>query len=137
KKYIKLSKEIEFIKNYIELEKLRLEKNANVNLSVEGKSDTIEIAPMLFIPFVENSFKHGMKASVNSGFVNILFRVEGNKLNFTISNNKPVLKEKSDESTKMGLENVHRRLDLLYDGKYKLTINEYDKEYKTELVIEI
>lgn len=137
KKSVKLSDEIEFIKNYIELEKLRLEKNTDVNLSVEGNSVTIEIAPMLFIPFIENSFKHGMKASVNGGFVNILFQVNDDNLKFTISNNKPALKEKSDESTKMGLENVRRRLDLLYDRKYKLTINEQDKEYKTELVIEI
>ena len=137
KKSVRLSDEIEFIKNYTELERLRFEKKAKINLNMEGNIDSIEIPPMLFIPFIENSFKHGMKASVNGGFVSILFQVEDEYLNFTISNNKPASEKKPDDSTQMGLENIRRRLNLLYDGKYKLVIKEENEEYHTVLKIRI
>ena len=137
KKTVPLSDEIEFIKTYIELEKLRLEKDADIKISVEGKIETIEIAPMLLIPFIDNSFKHGMKASINGGFVNISFLVDEENLKFIISNSKPVSVNDTNDSTQMGLENVLRRLDLLYNDMYELAVKEENEEYKTELRINI
>jgi sensor histidine kinase YesM len=135
KKTVPLNDEIEFIKIYIELEKLRLEKDVKIKLDVEGNFERMEIAPMLLIPFVENSFKHGMKASINRGYVNIFFQVDEDEMKFSFSNSKPALVSNAVDSTQMGLENVRRRLDLLYTDKYELTVKEHDEEYKTELRI--
>jgi hypothetical protein len=135
KKTVPLNSEIEFIKNYIDLEKLRFEKDVDIKFSVGGKIEKLEIAPMLLIPFIENGFKHGMKASISGGFVNISFQANEDNLKFIISNSKPASVINTDESAQMGLENVRRRLDLLYNDKYELTVNEGAEEYKTELEI--
>ncbi len=78
-----------------------------------------------------------MKASINGGFVNISFLVDEDILKFSISNSKPVSVNDADDSTQMGLENVRRRLDLLYNDMYELAVKEENEEYKTELRINI
>jgi LytS/YehU family sensor histidine kinase len=118
---VPLSFEIEYLQNYLWLEQLRLGARADIMLDVEGDTNKF-IAPMLFLPFVENSFKHGVDQSTGKVFVRIKIIVNGKGLCFKIENNKPekVLKSSLDTASGIGLANVERRLSILYPGKHQL-----------------
>ena len=135
-KEVELNQEIEFLKNYLSLEKLRLSGNSDIKFNVEGNMDGKKIAPMLLIPFVENSFKHGVSASTSGNYVYIDLKIEGNDLFFSIENNRQKNYEANKQSSsKSGLKNVTRRLELLYPDRHKLDIEEKEKSYKVNLKI--
>lgn len=127
-KVVGLEKEIEYVKNYLELEKIRYGNRLQTELHIEGDLSGREIAPMIFLPFIENSFKHGVNSNVGNTFINIKFEVTPRHLIFTIENNKPSVKlsERDDYQGGIGIENVKKRLNLLYPGKHQLTIEEND-----------
>ncbi|OGU56042.1 MAG: hypothetical protein A2V66_14875 [Ignavibacteria bacterium RBG_13_36_8] len=137
-KYVSLEKEIDFLKNYIELEKLRFEEKSKITINVEGKIDELKIAPMLLVPFIENSFKHGIGASHSGGFININIDFSDGFFNFSVVNSKPAdgigLNEKS---SKLGLANVQRRLELLYPDKHVINIKDTDQTFEVKLKISI
>lgn len=119
-----LSQEISFINDYISLMQLRLTDMVNVGFESPAELNDLPIAPMLFLPFVENAFKHG--TSVNEpGSINIQIKQQDNLLELTVKN-AIVNTETSqvDEYGGIGLDNTRRRLDLLYPGKYQLLIND-------------
>lgn len=128
KKFVGLESEIEFLKNYIELEKLRLENNCDITFNVSGDISNFSIAPMLLVPFVENCFKHGVSASKETEFINIDAKLSGSQFTFSCENSKPVNGiSNTEKSHGMGLSNVKRRLELIYPGKHELDIiNERD-----------
>lgn len=135
---VEVTQERDFLENYISLEKLRLSGNCAVNIDVTGDLQGKTIAPMLLIPFVENSFKHGVSAA-DDFFVSMELKVEEDTLTFTIKNNmrlKPGTGGKSP-STKSGLKNVKRRLELLYPKRHNLKIEEKDKIFKVTLEIKL
>ena len=136
-KFVALDKEIEFINNYIELEKLRLEQNSNVNFNVNGKTDNVIIAPMLLMPFVENSFKHGLNASSNGGFVEINIDIFDKYFEFVIVNSEPAQEIGNKDSSKLGLTNVKRRLELIYPDKHKLSIEDKNDTFSVKLKIDL
>ena len=113
---VPLSKEVNYLKNYLELEKLRQGKNIKTNLIVQGEIGSQMIAPLMFIPFVENSFKHGISDSISEGYVNIEILISDQDLQINIVNSKitrlsPPNKIKSGG---IGLVNIRRRLNLIY-----------------------
>ena len=119
-----LSQEISFINDYISLMQLRLTDMVNIGFESPEELNDLPIAPMLFLPFVENAFKHG--TSVNEpGSINIQIEQHNNLLELTVKN-AIVNTETSqvDEYGGIGLGNTRRRLDLLYPGKYQLLIND-------------
>jgi len=130
---VSLKEEVLHVKEYVELEKIRFQDTLNVTFIFEEISENIEIAPMLLIPFVENAFKHG---NLVNGFlsVNIQVKINNNKLFFSIENtvlgNKPLHNEGG-----IGLENIQKRLDLLYKNKYQLIIDKNNNWYKVKLKI--
>jgi len=130
---VSLKEEVLHVKEYVELEKIRFQDTLNVTFISEEISENIEIAPMLLIPFVENAFKHG---NLVNGFlsVNIQVKINNNKLFFSIENtvlgNKPLHNEGG-----IGLENIQKRLDLLYKNKYQLIIDKNNNWYKVKLKI--
>lgn len=129
KPFVLLTTEIDHIKDYIELEKMRFNDTLNVDFKHENISDTIKIAPMLLLPFIENSFKHG---GLNNGVLNIKIDLINNKENliFTIENSFT----KSETSCKgIGLENIKKRLDLLYKNSYTLAIDDSKDVFKVKL----
>lgn len=138
-KRVLLSKEVNYIKNYLELERLRQGKNVSINFKVEGEVSDQEIAPLMFIPFLENSFKHGLSNQLKQGFVNICLRVDKRHVDFYIENSKPESPPKQDHrrSGGIGLVNVHRRLNLLYPDRYELKINDTPKSYAVNLKLEL
>ncbi len=138
-KRVLLSKEVNYIKNYLELEKLRQGKNIHINFDIDGEVSDQMIAPLMFIPFLENSFKHGLSNQITQGFVNIKLSLENKKVRFFIENSKPEtpLKQDHRRSGGIGLVNIHRRLNILYPNSYDLKIEDTPKTYAVKLDLEL
>jgi two-component system, LytTR family, sensor kinase len=129
---VPLEKEIQYIKNYIEFEKIRLGRKVEIKLSMEGEFEEIMITPLLLIPFVENAFKHGADHMLDNGLIDIKITVENNILNLYVMNNKiekAIFHEKK-KSGGIGLENVRKRLELLYPQNHLIELVEDDVTYK-------
>jgi len=135
-----LSQEIAFIKDYISLMQLRLTDAVVVEFQSPELLKDVPVAPMIFLPFVENAFKHGISATRLSTITIIITQDEDKTLQLTVQNS--VFKDQSlslDEYSGIGLNNTRRRLDLLYPGKYELLINELaaDNKYYVHLTINL
>jgi len=136
---VPLSKEINYLKNYLELERIRQGKRMDINFSMRGEVSGQKIAPLMFIPFIENSFKHGISNQISSGYVNIYLEIDAQEVNMTIENSKAatVPSPSGKKSGGIGLVNVKRRLDLLYPEKYELTIDNDPNTYTVKLSIDL
>jgi hypothetical protein len=135
---VPLQKEIDYLQNCIVLNKLRY-ADAEVKVVFHWPEETgdIFVAPMLFIPFVENAFKHGVSIGASSP-INISILLTGKQLHFSCANtNYSFIKKMEVGKSGIGLENVKRRLDLVYPGKHKLTIDNADGEFIVNLEIDI
>jgi two-component system, LytTR family, sensor kinase len=138
-KQVLLSKEIHYIRNYLDLERLRQGKNVAINFEVIGRVSDQKIAPLMFIPFLENSFKHGLNNQISKGFVNIQLMVDDKNVHFFIENSKAEALPLQDHrrSGGIGLVNVHRRLNLLYPGNYELEIDDNPNTYAVNLNLKL
>lgn len=137
--YMLISKEIQLIENYLELERIRYGDQLKLDFSVSGDTAGKKIAPMLLLPFVENSFKHGVSKVRKDAFVRISLDVNEHDLNFKVSNSRPIQPENDlgDYSEGIGLKNVKRRLELIYPGKYKLGLEQQENEFDILLNIKL
>lgn len=137
--YVIIDKEISFIKNYLELEKIRIGEKANIELNVIGNTHSLQISPLLFIPFIENAFKHGSNRQINHSFIKITFDFEKQGfVKFVIENTKDDKEHLTDKKySGIGIENVKKRLLLLYPEKYKLKIADNHTVFRVELIIEL
>jgi LytS/YehU family sensor histidine kinase len=131
---VKLSREIRYLENYIELQKLRFKGQAYVDLIITGDFTEQNIAPLILISFVENAFKHGVASDVENP-IKINIKVDHNLLFFDIHNKKNT--HNKDESSGIGLNNVKRRLDLIYPENYKLDVEERGDFYFSELTLNL
>jgi sensor histidine kinase YesM len=131
-----LSKELELIQNYIELEKLRYGDRLELDFLVEGDPGDVSIAPLLLIPLVENSFKHGISRSRNNQRLTIKLVISGRNLDFYIENTKPSGDSPGEKAGGMGLSNLRKRLDLLYHNSYSFEIKSEDNRYLVSLKLE-
>jgi Histidine kinase/GHKL domain len=132
--FIPLEKEIQLLNNYIDLEKIRYGEELELSVSFTGDIEGKIFRPLLFLPLLENSFKHGMSQQLEEKWISLELHVEKNNLYFKLANSRDpdeVKMEIQGKKKGIGLENVKRRLDLLYPGKYKFKINE---EYEMFLV---
>jgi two-component system, LytTR family, sensor kinase len=132
---ISLLKEINYIYSYLELEKLRYGNKVISDLSIKGNIDELKIPPLLFLPFIENCFKHGIKNNDNVK-VDINFEVRNNFLYFTVSNTFQNNKETPIKHG-IGIENVRRRLQLLYDKDFSLKTSVENNKFKVLLKLPI
>ncbi|PYF76008.1 sensor histidine kinase [Pedobacter nutrimenti] len=132
--WVSLSKEIEYVKSFIELQKLRFKDGAAVELTLNGEIDDQKIVPLILISFVENAFKHGV-ANDKDNPIKINIIANQKILHFSITNKKN--KQNKDEMGGVGLNNVERRLQLLYPERYKLNIVNSDTHYTSELMLDI
>ena len=131
---VSLEKEITYLKSFIELQKLRFRGNAYVILEVEGHINNQFIVPLILISFVENAFKHGL-ATDKENPIHINVSVFEDKMLFTIKNKKH--KSNKDQTGGIGMVNVKRRLDLTYPQKYKLTVENREDDYYSELYLNL
>ena len=135
---VSLEKEITFIRNYIDLEAIRVEDIANVHFEIKGSNPGHKIPPLLFIPLIENAFKHGISSEVEHSDIHIKIHIDENKIEMNTEN--PFDNTQIDDGNNhkgLGLENVSKRLELLYPNKYRLDINQNGDYFKTHLVLEI
>ncbi len=136
--FISLEKELEMVTNYIALQNLRTNERDKINFEISGEVKDKKIAPLLFLPFVENSFKHGLKGGATEGFVEIKIIVSANILSFEIENSKGNPIEINNTKYKgIGIENVKRRLDLIYPGLHSLQISDNEKIFKVSLQLQL
>lgn len=130
---VPLEKEVEMIENYVELQKLRVENAEHVKFQIEGELDQVEIAPLLVFPLVENAFKHGLKGASQDAYVQIHLEVT-DKIKFECKNNLGQVDDMEEgKYGGIGLENVKRRLELIYPDKYQLEINSDQNEFHVKL----
>jgi two-component system, LytTR family, sensor histidine kinase AlgZ len=135
---VPLSKEVDYMKNYISLEKLRLSEEIPIKFEVQGNTDTVSIAPLIFITFLENAFKHGVSSSAADAWVNVSIQLNGKACNYTVENSKMAETGKTvTEKSGIGLQNVKRRLDLSYPDNYELNVEETENRYAVELKLNL
>lgn len=141
-KTVPLTKEIEYIRNYLELERLRHSQNVDIRFELVGETEDLVIAPLLFSPFLENAFKHGVNRHIKESSVLVSLELDGNQLHLSVINSKPKeveieKKESKSISGGIGLENVRRRLALLYPDAYSLDIKEDAQYYEINLKLRL
>ncbi|MBC8594776.1 histidine kinase [Oscillospiraceae bacterium N12] len=137
--YVSLGKEMDFIRNYIELMRIRLSSNVKVETYINIDPDNrTEIAPLIFISLIENAFKHGISPTEPS-FIRIVFSETNGEVKCEITNSYHPKAETDKSGSGIGLEQVSKRLALIYPGRYKWErkISEDKKEYSSKLVISI
>lgn len=132
--WVALSKEVEYVQSYIELHKLRFKDGAAVEITLNGEIDGQQIVPLILISFVENAFKHGV-ANDPENPIKINIIANQKILHFSVSNKKS--KTNKDAMGGVGLNNVERRLQLLYPDRYKLNIVNSATHYTTELMLDL
>lgn len=133
--FVPLKDEISYLENYIALQKLRLENEHTIQLSITGNPTNKQIAPMLFIPYVENAFKHSsLKGKIDNSIV-ISLDIQKNEVSFHCINPKADIQK--DKSSGIGLELVQKRLDLIYKNKYTLSIENSENEFTVKLTIKL
>lgn len=134
---VQLDKEIEYMHNYIALERLRLNNEIPIRFNIEGETTGIEIAPLIFITFLENAFKHGVSNNRPGAWVDIHILLGGKVCNYTVENSKLDISPNADGKSGIGLQNVKRRLELSYPGQYELKTEEFPDRYKVQLKINL
>ncbi|MGZ3873108.1 MAG: sensor histidine kinase [Mucilaginibacter sp.] len=127
---VELTKELQYLQNYIDLQKIRFSNKAYIDYKIEGKVDSQQIVPLLLIAFIENAFKHGV-ANDPLTPIRLLIDVDDDHLHFFIQNKKH--HNNRDAVGGIGLNNVKRRLNLLYPNKYNLDIRDETDTYTVEL----
>lgn len=127
---VDLAKELQYLQNYIDLQKIRFGNKAFVEFKITGEVGVQKIVPLLLIAFIENAFKHGV-ANDPSMPIRLFINLDAENLHFYTENKKHM--NNRDIEGGIGLQNVRRRLDLLYPGKYKLDIQDMPDTYICEL----
>ncbi|GAB3924991.1 sensor histidine kinase [Larkinella terrae] len=129
---IPLAKELEYIRKYIELQKIRTTNGQFVSLQIDGKPDGLLIPPMLFVPFIENAFKYATNKKVNDA-IRIRISVDDEQIHFQCVNVIDRGKTAQDAHGGLGNDLIRQRLTLLYPNKHTLTIRATDDDYSVDL----
>ena len=129
-----LTEEIRHLEDLIALHQLRLTQKTHVRFEVKGDPNGIKIAPMLFLPFVENAFKHGVSAHRESD-IQFVLHLAAQQIEFSATNTNLKSSEHDTRTTGIGIPNVRRRLELLYPEKHRLEIEETTAQYHVRLLI--
>jgi two-component system, LytTR family, sensor kinase len=138
---IPLDKELTYLENFIELEKLRQEYFIDTDIHIEERhSGNLAIAPFILMPFIENAFKHVSQRKDKANWIKMNLRFNGKELQLDISNSIDAQQNSSNgliNYSGIGLKNIQRRLDLIYPGKHDLTIEKDDEQFRVMLRLDI
>lgn len=135
---VPLNKEVEYMENYLDLEKLRLNEEVPITFEVEGDVASARITPLILIAFLENAFKHGIGNNGGNSWITVSLKVNDNTLNYIVVNSMLQHNEKTvREASGLGLANVRRRLELSYPKQYKLEVKEDAERYRVHLKIDL
>jgi len=120
------------------MQKLRVGEQVRISFEKSGDTRDLEVAPLLFLPLVENGFKHGVKGETEGAFIAVSCNLNARHLVFKVENNKGQIDEVEKAGFNgVGLQNLRRRLDLIYPGKYELMITDGIKVYTTILKLDL
>jgi LytS/YehU family sensor histidine kinase len=131
-----LEKEISYLSSYMELERLRFSGEAAIDLNINTALSGHEIAPLLLLPLVENAFKHGLGKQIKGGWLKVNIGLEQSTLEVVVENAKP-LSVVNHHKGGIGLDNLRKRLDLLYPGRYTLQLEDKKDTFWVKLVMEL
>lgn len=132
KDMVLLTEEIDFLKNYIELNRIRYQKKIEIYFSIDIENKTLKIMPLMFIILIENAFKHGVEKLRDNAFVNITLKTNDKGVEFEIKNN---FEEDITTFPGIGLENLKSRLDIVYTNRYELKSNIENGIYSAQLIL--
>jgi LytS/YehU family sensor histidine kinase len=131
--FIPLTDEIQLLKNYIDLERLRYGQELDFSITISGNPGQKWIRPLLLIPLLENSFKYGMSQQINEKWISLEIQINEERLHFNLANSKNsglINPKNNRREGGVGLENVRRRLELLYCGEYSLDISNEEHQFR-------
>ena len=131
---VNLNEEVDYIKNYIELHKMRYHKEIDVQFEIQMEGE-YKVMPLLFIILLENAFKHGIENLHKDAYVHLSIKTQNNEVFFEIENNFDILQPKGDHG--IGLKNLKRRLELVYPQKHTLTFSTRENVYKAQLTLQL
>lgn len=134
---VSLASEVSLINNYITLQRYRVDNSARIEFETEIGEEDVRIIPMLFLPLVENSFKHGVKGDVSGTFIHITLQSAGEVITFRIENNKSEAMSVEKPAGGIGLKNIQHRLALVYPGRHSFEVNESEKMFWVELKVNV
>lgn len=137
-RFVPLAKEIELLKNYLDLQKLGLVQPEKIQFKITGAIQKQKIAPLLLLPLIENSIKHGLKGDPYKAYIDIRLQIENNYFSFYIENNQgepdQIIKQ---ENEGLGLKNIQRRLALLYPKKHQFQLSNLPDKFIVNLQIDL
>jgi sensor histidine kinase YesM len=133
---VTIAEEVELIANYIQLQQLRTGLNASVTFDSQISNPELLVAPLLFLPLIENSFKHGLKKQIPENFIQIILHENQDQVKFTISNSKSLETAKDDSHRGVGLQNIQNRLNLIYPGKHEFKWQENTFEFTASIKLQ-
>lgn len=135
---VPLKHEIQYIKNFVSLKQLKDSRGMDIQLDLDTAGQDLMIAPLLFIPFVENAFKHSKIEDLKHGFIRITLKTRDRKVDFHVENSLPENEYTKDQVGGVGLENTAKRLALLYPGdRHHLQIEETDQRFSVHLSLQL
>lgn len=134
KEFVTLSEELNYIENFIELQKIRLASDMSITFEVDVQNKSMEIEPMLLIPIIENTFKHGISYKEPS---EIIIRIDDRNKRLNLHTSNRIFSKKKTESSGFGLDNLKKRLNLRYPGLFSLKIEEQGKQYVVDFSLKL
>ena len=134
---VPLENELEMLGDYVQLEKLRYDEKLDLHLSFPSKTKDVYITPLLLLPFAENCFQHGTSKMLNRPWINLKFELQGTSLIMKLMNGKKTSSDTINGQEDNRLENVKKRLELLYKDKYDLQITEDEEVLVVNLKLEL
>jgi len=137
--YVNMQRQLAFLQSYIYLEKLRTDEKIKIDMEVTGEHTDVMVAPLLFVPFIENAFKYVVKENDEYSFIRIAFDLtRQDKIAFCVTNKKYNLPGPDGGNKEgIGLANVRKRLDLLYPSKHELKISDTGDVFEVRLTLEL
>ena len=137
KDFISLENEIKYLEDYIELERVRQGDRIQIDWSVKGHVNGQQVAPMIFLTFLENAFKHGQQSSEGNYSIRGSIEIDEEEVRFNLSNDCPNEGNKTTTESGVGLENTKRRLQLLYPNRHQLNIQQSNAAFTVDLTIQV
>lgn len=131
---VPITKEIQYMQDYIELERIRLNKPFDITFITSGDYEQTQIAPLILFTFLENAFKHGVSDTTKNCWINVELLQEGNTLTYAVSNSN-IKTKSSTKRSGFGLDNLRKRLNLHYPEKHELLISESERSYDIVLIL--
>ena len=138
KERVILSSEIDYMNDYIHLESIRLNNSFKLDFKIDGPVDSVRIAPLVLITFLENAFKHGVSDQESDCWINVNLLVDSSQvLHYQVSNKKIKINNSNKLKSGFGLDNVKKRLELSYPGNYNLTVTDTETVYTINLTLQL